>query len=145
MLRYESSVDINKPPLGVFPYLTERDKQRLWSDVPMTPLTEGDMRTGSRFEVSFGMGPMKATVGIELTEVVIGSIMAWKSFSGPIGWQGEYRLEALDGGGTRLSQKGNLEFHGTWRLLEPLAGREIKSAEIKELEKLKAVAEAAHD
>ena len=145
MLKYGSQVEIDRPPADVFRYLVEPAKQALWSDVPMTQLTEGEMRTGSRFEVSFGKGPLKATLGIELAEVVPGTLMAWKSYSGPIDWQGEYRLEAIDGGGTRLSQAGNLEFHGMWRLLEPMAGREIESGEIKELEKLKSIAEAARD
>jgi len=143
MLKYGSQVEIDRPPADVFRYLVEPAKQALWSDVPMTRLTEGEMRTGSRFEVSFGKGPLKATLGIELAEVVPGSLMAWKSYSGPIDWQGEYRLEALEGGGCRLSQAGKLEFHGMWRLLEPMAGREIESGEIKELEKLKSIAESA--
>jgi hypothetical protein len=91
-------------------------------------------------EVSFGMGPLKATVGIELTAVEPGRRMAFRSFSGPIRWDGEYTLNA-SGDGTELRQEGQLAFTGLWRLLEPLAGAEIKSAEIKELERLKAVVE----
>jgi hypothetical protein len=143
-IHYASEVTVDRPPDDVFPYLIEHDKQALWSDVPMRRIDgeTGPMRTGTRFEVTFGMGPIKATVGIELTAVEPGSLMSWKSFSGPISWQGEYRLEP-SGSGTHLSQQGALEFHGAWRLLQPIAGGEIKSAEVKELEKLKAAAEAA--
>jgi hypothetical protein len=143
-IHYASEVTIERPPADVFPYLVEHDKQALWSDVPMRRIDgeTGPMRTGTRFEVTFGMGPIKATVGIELTAVELGSLMAWKSFSGPISWQGEYRLAPTENG-TRLSQQGTLEFHGLWRLLQPIAGAEIQSAEVKELEKLKAVAEGA--
>ena len=108
-IAYGSEVTIDRLPTDVFPYLVERDKQRQWSDVAMTRLTAGDMRTGSRFEVSFGMGPVKATVGIELTQVEPGSPMTWKSFSGPISWHGEYRLEPVGAAATRLSQQGTLE------------------------------------
>ena len=142
MLRYQSAVEIALPPEVVFPYLVERDKQGLWSDVPMRPLTDGPLAKGSRIEVVFAGGPLKATVGLELTELEPNRRMAWKSFSGPIEWQGEYLLEPSDRG-TRLSQNGTLTFRGFWRIVEPFAGREIRSGEVKEIEKLKAVAEAS--
>jgi hypothetical protein len=138
---YESEVTIERSPAEVFRYLVERDKQALWSDVEMKPVTEGELRTGSRFEVTFGMGPLKATLGLEMTTVEVGALMKWRTYSGPISWQGEYRL-APEGAGTRLSQQGTLEFHGLWRLLQPIVGGEIRSAEVKELEKLKAAAES---
>lgn len=43
--------------------------------------------------------------------------------------------------GTELSQEGRLVFTGLWRLIEPIAGAEIKQGEIKELERIKAVIE----
>ena len=143
MVHYESAVEINRPPEVVFPYLVEREKQALWSDVPMRPLTEGPLETGSRFEVTFGKGPLGATLGLELTAVEPGRRMAWKSFSGPIDWQGEYVVEPSGAGASRLSQKGTLIFRGLWRLLEPLVGAEIRSGEVKELDRLKAAAENA--
>lgn len=141
MVRYVSKVTIGRVPDAAFPYLVEPPKQALWSGVPMRRVTPGDLATGSRMEVTFGLGPLKATVGLELTAMEPGRRMAFASYSGPMAWRGEYRLAAVDGG-TELSQEGELEFKGLWRLLEPLVGAEIKSGEIKELEKLKAVIEA---
>ena len=69
MLAYESQVVVNRPPDSVFRYLVEPERQALWSDVPMRPLTEGPLGPGSRLEVTFGMGPVKATVGLEFTAV----------------------------------------------------------------------------
>ena len=142
MIRYDSSVRVNRPPEEVFRFLVEPEKQALWSDVPMRPVTDGPFVTGKRFEVSFGMGPAKATLGLELTAVETDRLMAWRTYSGPIRWTGEYRL-AADGEGTALSQQGELVFTGLWRLAEPLVGAEIRTAEIKELDKLKAAAEAS--
>jgi uncharacterized protein YndB with AHSA1/START domain len=141
MLTYQSQVVVNRPPDRVFRYLVEPERQALWSDVPMRPLTEGPLGPGSRIEVTFGMGPMKATVGLEFTAVEPGRRLVWRSFSGPIRWAGEYRLTPSDGG-TTVSQEGELVFTGLWRLVEPLAGAEIKSGETKELERLKVVVEA---
>jgi uncharacterized protein YndB with AHSA1/START domain len=140
VIRYQSDVTIARPPEAVFPYLVEREKQALWSDVPMRPLTEGPLSTGSRIEVTFGAGPLKATVGLALT-VEPNRRMAFESFSGPIGWRGQYTLAPTAEGGTRLSQEGTLTFNGPWRLLEPIVGREISSGEEKELERLKVAAE----
>ena len=143
MLRYQSSVEVSRPPEVVFPYLVEPEKQALWSDVSMRPVTEGPVVTGSRIEISFGKGPLSAKLGVEYTSLEPNRRVAWKSYSGPIDWQGEYLIEPTSEGGARLSQKGTLTFHGLWRLLEPVVGAEIKSAEVKELERLKAAAEAS--
>jgi polyketide cyclase/dehydrase/lipid transport protein len=141
MVSYESRVVVNRSPDVVFPFLIEPAKQALWSDVPMRQLTDGPLGTGSRLEVTFALGPIKARIGLELTAVEDGRRMAFRSFSGPIRWDGEYRL-APSGSGTDLSQEGRLTFTGLWRLVEPIVGAEIRQGEVKELEKLKAAAEA---
>ena len=46
-------------------------------------------------------------------------------------------------GGTAISQEGSFEFRGLWRLGEPLLGAEMRKGEEKELQRLKAVIEAA--
>lgn len=142
MISYSSSVTIARPPTEVFTYLMEPSKQALWSDVPMRRLTEGPMAKGSRMEVSFGMGPLKAVVGLEITDVVEDERLAFDTFSGPIKWKGAYSLRPVESG-TELSQEGSLTFTGLWRLMEGMAGREISSGEVKELEKLKAVVEGS--
>jgi hypothetical protein len=141
MIKYESAVTISRAPAEVFPYLTDPVKQALWSDVPMRQVTPGELKTGSRIEVTFGKGPLKATLGLELT-IEEDTRMAFSTYSGPIRWRGQYLLKPA-AGGTSLSQEGTLEFTGLWRLLEPFVGGEIKTGEIKELDKLKAAAERA--
>ena len=118
------------PPDVLFRYLIEPSLQALWSDVPMRQLTEGELRSGSRMEVRFSIGPLKAVVGLEFASVEPGRRLAFKSFSGPISWDGEYQLEAAGGTSTRVSQEGRLAFHGAWRLLEPIVGAEIGRAEV---------------
>lgn len=141
MISYESSVTIDRPPETVFQYLIEPSKWSLWSGVPMRQLTDGSLRAGSRLEVTFGMGPLKARVGLEIAELEPPRRMAFRTFSGPIRWDGEYRLTPA-GAGTEMSQQGRLQFTGLWRLIEPMAGAEMSHGEVKELEHLKAVAEA---
>jgi uncharacterized protein YndB with AHSA1/START domain len=141
VLSYRSQVSIERPPETVFRYLIDPGLQTLWSGVPMRRLTAGDPEPGSQLEVTFAMGPLKARIGLELSKVEPGRVLAFKSFSGPIRWDGEYRLESTEGGATVVSQEGRLAFSGAWRLIEPLVGAEISRGEIKELEKLKSVVE----
>ena len=143
MLSYESSVTIGRAPADVFPYLTDTVKQGLYSDVPMRQITPGILATGSRMEVTFGIGPLKATIGLEVTAVDENTRMAFDTYSGPIKWQGEYLLKPTDGGGTSLSHEGTMVFTGLWRLVEPLVGAELKRNGAKEMERLKAVVEQA--
>ena len=141
MLTYESRVRVDRPPDTVFRYLIEPAKQALWSGVPMRHLTDGPQTKGSRMEVTFGMGPLRTQVGIELTAVEPGRRMTFRSFSGRIRWEGEYRLSALESNATDLSQQGTLAFSGLWRLAEPFVGAEISRGEVKELEHLKTIVE----
>lgn len=142
MIQYESSVSIDRPPEVVFGYLIDTSKQALWSDVPMRQLTSGPLGVGSRLEVTFGMGLMKAVIGLEVVSVEKDREMTFTTFSGPIKWDGGYRLAPSASGGTEVSQHGTLRFTGLWRAVEPMAGAEISRGEVKELEKLKAVVEA---
>jgi uncharacterized protein YndB with AHSA1/START domain len=143
VITYSSAVTIARPPADVFPYLVEREKQALWSDVQMRPLTDGPFREGSRLELTFGMGPIRTSLQLEFAKVEPDRLVTWRTVSnGSVQWQGQYALEP-SGPGSRLTQDGTLQFRGLWRLLEPIAGAEIRNGEIKELERLKAVVEAA--
>lgn len=143
MLRYAYPVAINRAPAVVFPYLNDPVKQGLYSDVPMRLITPGILKTGSRMEVTFGKGPLKATLGLEMTAVDENKRMAFDTYSGPIRWQGEYLLEPTDSGGTNVNYAGTMVFTGLWRLMEPLIGSELKRNGSKEIERMKAVIEQA--
>jgi uncharacterized protein YndB with AHSA1/START domain len=144
MITYASEVVIARTPADVWPYLVERDKQAQWSDVPMEPLTEGPMKAGWRMRLSFGKGPLRTSLTLEVTALDLHERMAFTTVSrGGVQWEGEYRLADADGMSTRLSQRGTLRFSGLWRLAAPIVGAEIRRGEIAELEKLKSVAEGA--
>ena len=143
MKSYNFEVDIARSPADVFPYLTDTAKQALYSDVTMRQITPGHLATGSRMEVTFGMGPLKAVIGLEMTAVEENRRMAFDTYSGPIKWQGEYLLRPTDAGGTVLSHAGSMTFTGLWRLLEPVVGGELKTNGAKEMERMKAAIESA--
>jgi uncharacterized protein YndB with AHSA1/START domain len=142
VILYKSAVTIARPPEAIFPYLIEPSLQARWSDVEMRRLDDGPFGLGSQLEVTFGMGPVKARIVLRITAVEPGRRMAWETSEGKILWEGEYLLLPA-GDSTEVRQEGRLTFKGRWRLIEPLVGEEIKKGEVKELEKLKSVVEAA--
>ena len=144
MITYSSEVTIASSPDEIFPWLVETERQARWSDMPMQPLTEGPIRLGSRMRLSFGRGPLHASIDLEVTSMEPGARLAFTTVSrGGIHWEGEYNLAPAEGGGTRVGQRGTLRFNGLWRLLEPMMGSEIKHGEIAELERHKQVVEGA--
>ena len=142
MISYSSRVTIDRPPEAVFPYLVEPAKQARWPDVPMRLLTAGPLGAGSRMALTLGKGPMQARLTLELSAVEPDRRLTFRTLSGPIDWDGEYRLSPSGTGGTEVAQEGRLRFKGLWRLLEPMAGAEISRGEVAELERLKAAVEA---
>ena len=96
MISYGSDVVIRRPPAEVWPYLVERDKQAQWSGVPMEPLTEGPDRAGTRMRLTFGMGPIRTSVTLELVgRTSRPERLAFTTVSaGGVQWEGEYRAGA---------------------------------------------------
>ena len=143
MVSYSSAVSISRPAAQIYPYLLETTKQAVWSNVPVTKVSPpGDLGYGSTLEVSFGVGPLKAVVGLEISTMDFGRRLAFRSISGPINWKGEYNLSDSGNGTTKLSQKGQVTFRGAWRLIQPIAGGQIRRGEINELRRIKKLIEA---
>jgi hypothetical protein len=142
LVSYSSAVSIDRPAAQIFPYLLETTKVPVWSDAPAKLVTQGDLSNGARLEVSFGMGPLKAVIGLRISAMVFGKKLAFESYSGPISWTGEYNLVDDGKGATTVSQKGQLKFKGLWRLVQPIAGGRIRRSEVWELQRLKRFIEA---
>jgi len=133
MVSYSSAVSISRPASQIYPYLLETT----------THTAGSDLRNGSTVQVSFCTGPIKAIVGLHISTLDFGRKLAFRSFSGPITWKGEYNLEDDGHGATTVSQKGELSFNGLWRLWQPFAGGQIRRGEVQELLRLKTLVEAA--
>jgi hypothetical protein len=56
------------------------------------PTTDGPLTNWLALGALLGMGPIEARVGLELTAVEPPHRMVFRSFSGPIRWEHEYRL-----------------------------------------------------
>jgi hypothetical protein len=133
MVSYSSAVSIKRSAAQIFPHLFETT----------THTTRRDLTNGSAVEVSFGTGPIKAVVGLHISTLEFGHKLAFRSYSGPITWKGEYNLAEDGNGATTVSQKGELNFNGRWRLWQPFAGGQIRRGEVQELLRLKTLVEAS--
>ena len=143
MITCSSTVTVERPPGDVFRYIVEPDRQAQWSDVPMRRLTDGPVGVGSRFQLTLGRGPLRAPITLEVAALEPDRRFAFTTVStGPVLWDGEYQVQPTGFAASLLSQTGRLRFRGLWRLVEPIVGAEIRRGEIKELERLKAAAEA---
>jgi hypothetical protein len=88
MITYSSDETIARPAGDIFPWLIEPEKQAQWSDVPMQPLTEGPLRQGSRMRLTFGRGPLHATLDLEFTSLESAERLAFTTVSrGGIHWE----------------------------------------------------------
>lgn len=142
MLKYDWSKPIARPPAEVFEYLVDTKKQALYSDVPMRQITPGRFANGSRIEVTFGMGALKAVIRPGDDRCRRGRANGLRHLLRPIQWKGAYTLRP-SGAGTDLNCAGTMQFTGLWRPLDWLVAGELKSGGLKELERLKSVVEAA--
>ena len=142
MVAYSSAVSISRPAAQIFPYLLGTTLQKLKPGAPIKPIDPSELSNGAHIEVSFGLGPLNAVCGLQISALEVGSKLAFKSYSGPINWKGEYNLVEDGKGTTAVSQKGQLKFKGLWRLVQPFASGQIKRSEVQELQRLKQVLEA---
>jgi hypothetical protein len=129
---YNSAVSISRLAAQIFPYRLETTTQT----------TRRDLDNGSKVKVSFAIGPLKAVIGLQISALDFGHKLAFKSYSGPISWKGEYNLSDDGKGATTVSQNGQLKFKGRWRLVQPFAGGQIRRGEVNELLRLKTLVEA---
>jgi len=142
LVAYSSAVSIGRPATQIFPYLLGTTLQKLKPGAPIKPIDPSELSNGAHIEVSFGLGPLNAVCGLQISELEVGRKLAFKSYSGPITWKGEYNLAEDGKGTTTVSQIGQLKFKGLWRLVQPFASGQIKRSEVQELQRLKQVLEA---
>jgi hypothetical protein len=132
LVSYKSAVSINRSAAQIFPYLLEAAAHS----------SQENLRNGSLVDVEFGIGIVKMMVGIQISALEVGQRLAFRAYSGPIKWEGQYDLKEDGAGSTTVSQKGQLKFKGLWRLWQPIAGGQIKRGEVAELVRLKERVEA---
>jgi uncharacterized membrane protein len=143
MIRYDSSIRINRPADEVFARLSAVERMADWTDMSNGRwLGEGvAIGAGSRAEATIHLGPISRHLTWEVTTYEPGRRVGYRTLPGSaIDWTAEYTLEA-DATGTTVRQAGEVGLHGLLRVLEPLVRMELPKGESRELTRLKAVLE----
>jgi hypothetical protein len=141
MARAEHSVVVGRPPAEVFAYLSDPDKLPEWqaSSLEAGQESPGAMAAGTRIkEVRKFLGRRMDMV-MEVTAYEPGKDFSLKVVSGPIPFQVQQNLHAVEGG-TKIDVVVEGEPGGFFRLAEPLVVRAVGRELANNLATLKDVA-----
>ena len=141
MIQHEVTVHLNKPVEQVFAFLMDTSKLSTWQSnlIKSEPLTEGPLRTGSRFREIRRINNKETEIQAEITTLEPNKRLETKTATKPQAMV-SYSLDP-EQGGTRLKYKFILITSGLMRLLEPMIANSIKKDTEADFETLKRVLE----
>jgi uncharacterized protein YndB with AHSA1/START domain len=141
MIKHQVTVHLNKPVEQVFAFLTDTGKLATWQSnlIKSESLTEGPLRTGSRFREVRRINNKEEQIEGEITTLEPNKRLETKTVTKPQAMV-SYALDP-EQGGTRLKYSFVLETSGLMRLLEPLIASSIKKDMDADFETLKSLLE----
>lgn len=141
MIRYSSSVTINRPPRDVYQFLLDPRRYSEWT--PMVDMRYDDTRepeVGGGGSFRLERGPLKGSLAYRITELDEQRQIVWQIAHPAADWMAIARLMP-DGQATRLEYGGEIRLRGWRRLLEPLLAAETRAGEGREVQRLKELLE----
>jgi uncharacterized protein YndB with AHSA1/START domain len=137
MIQHEVSVHLNQPVEQVFAFLMDTGKLASWQAnlIKIEQLTEGPLRTGSRFHEVRRLGKRDSEIESEITALEPNKRLETRTLSEPHVTV-SYSFESEDGG-TKLTYRFSMPTRGMMRLMEPVIGNSIKKEAIADVETLK--------
>ena len=141
MIQHEVTIHLNKPVEQVFAFLMDTSKLATWQSnlIKSEPLTEGPLRTGSRFREIRRINHKETEIQGEITALEPNKRLETKTATKPQAMV-SYSLNP-EQGGTRLRYKFVLITSGLMRLLEPMIASSIKKDTEADFETLKRILE----
>ena len=141
MIQHEVSIHLSQPVEQVFAFLVDTSKLSTWQSnlIKSEPLTEGPLRTGSRFREIRRINNKEEEIEGEITALEPNKRLETKTVTKPQA-KVSYSLNP-EQGGTRLRYKFVLETSGLMRLLEPIIAKSIKADSEADFKTLKRIFE----
>ena len=141
MIQHEVSIHLNRPVDQVFAFLMDASKLSTWQSnlIKSETLTEGPLRTGSRFREVRRINNKETEIQGEITAFEPNKRLETKTVTKPQAMV-SYFLDP-EQGGTRLRYKFVLETSGLMRLLEPMIAKSIKEGSEADFKTLKRILE----
>jgi uncharacterized protein YndB with AHSA1/START domain len=137
MIQHEVTIHLDKPVEQVFAFLTDTSKLSTWQSnlIKSETLTEGPLRTGSRFREVRRINNKDEEIEGEITTLEPNKRLETKTVTKPQATV-SYVLDP-EQGGTRLSYKFVLVTSGAMRLMDPIMASAIKKGSEADFETLK--------
>jgi uncharacterized protein YndB with AHSA1/START domain len=141
MIQHEVTIHLNKPVEQVFAFLIDTSKLSTWQSnlIKSETLTEGPLRTGSRFREVRRINNKEEEIEGEITTLEPNKRLETKTVTKPQATV-SYVLDT-EQGGTRLSYKFILITSGPMRLMEPIMANAIRKGSEADFETLKRILE----
>lgn len=146
-IQFDHAVVIDRPVESVYAFVSDvanAPRWMPWADetrVVDGPAPEGVAADQRRLIKQTDFGIQSETV-LEATDVEPGRAYTFEAVEGPVAFRSTYRFEPVEAG-TRFARTYRVELPGLARLLEPVMARRMKRRWTADLERLKAVLEAA--
>ena len=142
MVRFEFSVDIDRPPSEVFGYITDTDRLAEWQSGVVEAQWQGEKAQGAHIrEVRKFLGRRLETE-LEVTAYESDRRFDLRTVSGPVPFSVTQVLQPRNGG-TRLIFTGEGEPGGFFKLAEPVVGRVAERQFRNDFETLKDILEGS--
>jgi len=143
MYKFESSIFINRPVQEVFDFVTNPANNAKWQSGTESAewTSDGPPGVGSTIKVVAKLLGRKVEVVAEITGWDPPHLSSSKSVGGPIPFEGTSKFEA-QGDGTLLTQTGQAEFGGFFKLAEGLVGKQLEKQGESERAALKLLLES---
>ena len=143
MYKFESSIFINRPQQEVFDYVTNPANSAQWQSGTESAewTSDGPPGVGSTFKVVASLQGRKIEATVEVTGWDPPSLSRIKSVGGPIPFESTQRF-AAQGDGTLLTETGQAEIGGFFKLAEGLVGKQLEKQGEAERAALKLLLEA---
>jgi carbon monoxide dehydrogenase subunit G len=132
MIRFELSVDIDRPVHEVWEYLTDPERVPEWQSSAESShqVSEGPLGVGARLRDERRFMGRRATSDVEVSEYEPERLFTLHGLSGPVRFTVRHRLSDRDGG-TRLDVEAEADPGGIGRFVRPMieraAGHELRA------------------
>ncbi len=141
MIKIENSVVINRPVDEVFEFLANSENDPQWQSGAQEVMktSEGPIGVGTTFTTVSRLLGRRLESTVEYTAYEPNKRLAGKATSGPIPFQFETTFEPAAEGGTKVTNSGEGDAGGFFKLAEPLVARMLRrqfdtnSANLKDL------------
>lgn len=125
MIRFELSVDIDRPLHEVWEYLIDPENVPEWQSSAESShqFTDGPIGVGTHLRDERHFMGRRATSEVEVTEFEPEQLFTLHGLSGPVRFTVRHRLTPLDGDRTRVDVEAEADPGGIGRFMRPLIER----------------------